>query len=220
MEEKVSAQIGLLRWISSRTTIPVPRVITYDTTCKNPIESPYVVQSRLQGHNFEVAAHLLTEQQLYSFAHLFSKLVLELQKITSPTPGLVVGVKEGSNEPLIHHFKSGKQGDDKFDGKPAHSFTKVIDMIRFKIQRLNGNVPYSDEIMDELRRMARSMNKFGFFKRQPMVLCHGDLEPRNIMVDLDGNGSLHITGIVDWDLASFVPHFAACRPPVWLWRNY
>lgn len=70
----------------------------------------------------------------------------------------------------------------------------------------------------ELVQTVYSMNHFGFFKRQPMVLCHRDLEPRNIMIQVDDNGSVRITGIIDWDLAIFASRFVACRPPYWLWR--
>ncbi|KAK8035771.1 hypothetical protein PG991_001844 [Apiospora marii] len=44
--------------------------------------------------------------------------------------------------------------------------------------------------------------------------------PENIMVEfLPGHAEPTIRGIFDWGASAFDPHFAACRPPSWLWRS-
>ena len=50
-------------------------------------------------------------------------------------------------------------------------------------------------------------------------LCHFDLAARNIMVQILTDGSLTISGILDWDSAAFAPKFVSCAPPSWLWTE-
>lgn len=72
---------------------------------------------------------------------------------------------------------------------------------------------------DRLATMAVQMDELGFLGNDLNCLCHLDLlgAPRNIMVDIKSDGSLRITGILDWDSAVFAPMFVGCAPPMWLW---
>ena len=46
-------------------------------------------------------------------------------------------------------------------------------------------------------------------------LCHLDLMPRNIMIELEPEVS--VSGVLDWDSAVFVPEFMSCAPLSWVW---
>ena len=72
---------------------------------------------------------------------------------------------------------------------------------------------------ERLVTMADEMDLLGLFGNNENCLCHLDLlgSPRNIMVDIQSDGSLRITGILDWDSAVFAPRFVGCAPPMWLW---
>ena len=74
-------------------------------------------------------------------------------------------------------------------------------------------------IYERLVTMADEMEIFGFLGNNENCMCHLDLlgSPRNIMVDIQSDGSLSITGILDWDSAVFAPRFVGCAPPMWLW---
>ena len=61
------------------------------------------------------------------------------------------------------------------------------------------------------------MDDLGFLGSDENCICHLDLLPRNIMADVKPDGSLSITGILDWDSAVFAPRFVGCAPPMWLW---
>lgn len=49
-------------------------------------------------------------------------------------------------------------------------------------------------------------------------LAHGDVYPRNILVEVTDNESVRFTGIIDWDSAQFAPAFMAYEVPCWLWK--
>ena len=72
---------------------------------------------------------------------------------------------------------------------------------------------------DRLVTMTAQMDDLGFLGNDENCVCHLDLlgSPRNIMVDIKSDGSLSITGILDWDSAMFAPRFVGCAPPMWLW---
>ena len=72
---------------------------------------------------------------------------------------------------------------------------------------------------ERLVTMADEMETLGFLGNNENCMCHLDLlgSPRNIMVDIQSDDSLSITGILDWDSAVFAPRFVGCTPPMWLW---
>lgn len=63
------------------------------------------------------------------------------------------------------------------------------------------------------------MDSLGILGDGHNCLCHFDLDARNVMVQILPNGSLTVSGIVDWDSAAFAPTFVSCAPPSWLWTN-
>ena len=97
---------------------------------------------------------------------------------------------------------------------------------RFKRQSLMQrphliSEPYSLE--SRLVNMAIELNERDYldsFEDEAHAFCltHYNLDPCNIMVDIQDDGTLKITGILDWDLAMFAPKWVHCRPPMWIWN--
>lgn len=81
-----------------------------------------------------------------------------------------------------------------------------------------ATIRWSDKY-DRLVTMMVEMFDLGFLGDNENCVCHLDLlgSPRNIMADINPDGSLSITGILDWDSAVFAPRFVGCAPPMWLW---
>lgn len=63
------------------------------------------------------------------------------------------------------------------------------------------------------------MDSLGILGDGQNCLYHFDLAARNVLVQILPNGSLTISGIVDWDSAVFAPTFVSCAPPSWLWTD-
>ena len=61
------------------------------------------------------------------------------------------------------------------------------------------------------------MDDTGFLCDDGYSRCHLDLNaaPRNVMVNIQADGSAAITGILDWDSAVFGPKFVGCAPPIY-----
>jgi hypothetical protein len=54
-------------------------------------------------------------------------------------------------------------------------------------------------------------------KNSKYFFCHGDLFPRNIVVEIINDRVATVTAILDWDSAHFAPAIVAFSPPAWLW---
>lgn len=88
---------------------------------------------------------------------------------------------------------------------------------RISLAESDGEIDEQVLLYDQLLTVAREMNDLELFKPDMNCLCHLDLHPRNIMVQLESDISLKVTGILDWDEAIFAPKFVNCQPPGWLW---
>ena len=72
-------------------------------------------------------------------------------------------------------------------------------------------------LWDSMLKIVKDIDDLGLFTTKHYCLCHVDLFPRNIMADIRSDGSIQVTGILDWDEAVVAPKFVACEPPAWLW---
>ena len=68
-------------------------------------------------------------------------------------------------------------------------------------------------------QVAQEMDSLDILGDGQNCLCHFDLAARNVMVQNLPNGSVTISGIVDWDSAAFAAKFVSCAPPSWLWTD-
>ena len=75
---------------------------------------------------------------------------------------------------------------------------------------------------DRFAATAKEMEHLGLLKNDSVFsLCHLDLAPRNILVNVATEGSSSpydiLSGILDWDSAVFAPRVMSCTPPSWIW---
>lgn len=82
---------------------------------------------------------------------------------------------------------------------------------------LDPSTQWEETIWHRLVRAAKQMYDFGCLDCEYYCLTHYDLDPRNIMVEIQ-DGNPQITGIIDWDLACFAPDWVGCKPPMWIWN--
>ncbi|KAI9467478.1 kinase-like domain-containing protein, partial [Coemansia mojavensis] len=82
----------------------------------------------------------------------------------------------------------------------------VEEILKFR-ERLADSLPKRDSIKYYERRLDRCKplefvrkSLPALCKNHPLVFCHGDLHPSNIIIK-DGK----ISGIVDWEMSSFYP---------------
>ena len=125
--------------------------------------------------------------------------------------------EEVSDDPIIASYRA-KHRKPHFFLISQFGRERALNLIHNPSEILNNS------IQDQLATVADQMNDFGCFtvfedeEAQPFCLSHHDLDPRNIMVDIQEDGYPKITGILDWDLAMFAPKWVHCQPPMWIWN--
>lgn len=162
------------------------------------------------------------------------KIILGLQTVTQPFPGLIqlkssdgagsgfsvrpIDLKStfatGLTERPQEILKWEPKADDAYD-----FFT--VQFGRWLAQELLRDprrIAYRD-YQTRFMEAARQMNGMGFFEGQGNCLCHLGLYARNILVlPGDEHDTVQVTGVLGWDSAVVAPKFVSCAMPWWLWQ--
>ena len=233
----IEREVAIVRYVRQHTTLPVADIIGFDATANNPLDSGYVLQSRLPGVSLNTVWDDLTHDQRCTVAQEIGKIFLELQGVTHSSPGIV--------EASLADGGSQKFSISPFDIKSPHDVewrSKIPSRVTEEAIETSTRTPldwfgtqFGRWLADELLanpaqilywdyqirfvEVAKQMDSLGILGDGQNCLCHFDLAARNVMVVISPNGSLSISGIVDWDSAAFAPKFVSCGPPSWLWAN-
>lgn len=106
---RLDRDIAALRFVSKHTSIPVPEVVMYDLTKANPLNSPYIVQTRIPGYDLQ--AHSgpnyypnLSHKQKCTVAKELGRILREIQSVEHSSPGLIEAAKD-SEDSIIRHLE-------------------------------------------------------------------------------------------------------------------
>lgn len=235
-DAKPEREVAVLHYGSQHTTLPVPKIKSLDFTKDNSLNSPYVVNYRIPGHDLQ---HLgsgfdypnLSHKQQCTVATEFAKALLQLQATTNAAPGWIEAASngDGSHTFSVRPFEVSSE-PSKIDGKldelshatNAPAFKSTLDFCLSQFQRwkdAGSNDMLKVMYMDRLSAVATQMATAGYLGDNRYTLCHLDLiqSPRNIMVKVALDQSLTISGLLDWDDAVFLPSFVGCVLPTWIW---
>ena len=235
-------EVAVLRYIRQHTSIPVAEVLAFDYSSNNPIQSPYVIQTRLPGMSLYTAAKQreLTTEHWCTIAREIGRKMLSLQNITNPTPGLIEACtnEDGSHSFSVCPFDIKSAYDVNWRQKVAEvtaeeketalrNYEKSTLMFlatqfgrwrAVELRREPQGILYWD-FMHRLMDAASQMDRVCCLGDDTNCLAHLDLAARNTMVEFPTDGSLKVTGVLDWDSAVFAPKFMSCAPPFWLWAD-
>ena len=229
--------VATLEYLRQNSSIPTAKVAAKDFSKQNILGSPYVVQDRLPGSDLEILWNDLNHSQRCTVAREVGGVVRSLLALESPVTGYIRTVDEGTRSTVAHAvvpFDLKNIDGDVFDEPEQRNETaagsrresqSTLDFFRCQIGRwravdVDGNAPLIDRtvaLWDSMLQVIEEMDDLGLFKSLNHCLCHVDLYPRNIMANIQPDGSIRITGILDWDEAVVAPEFVNCEPPAWLW---
>ena len=233
----IEREVAVLRYVGQKTTLPVAEIISFDPTINNPLESGYVVQSRLPGVSLCSIWDELTHEQRCTAAQHIGEIILALQTVTSSTPGIIeaTSADDGTQTFSVRPFDIKSTYDNNWKSKiPHHVSSDELDTeiqepeewfgtqfgrwLAHELLENPGQILYWD-YQYKFVQATKQMDSLDILGDGQNCLCHFDLAARNIMVQILPNGSLTISGIVDWDSAAFAPKFVSCAPPSWLWND-
>ena len=233
----IEREVAILRYVRQNSTLPVADVISFDPTSKNPLKCGYVVQNRLPGISLHSIWDELTHEQRCQVAREIGKIILTLQAVTNPTPGIIESssADNGSQKFSVRPFDIKSPYDDNWKAKipnyaPDEEYQTATQTPqewfgtqfgRWLAQELLENpaqILYWD-YQYQFVQVTKQMDSLDILGDGYNCLCHFDFAARNIMVQVLADGALTISGILDWDSAAFAPKFVSCAPPSWLWAE-
>ena len=220
---QLNRDLGPLYLLGRQSDVPVPKVITLDTTSCNALQDRYMIQNRIPGANLLSEFPTLTHTMRCAIARELGKVFSALQSIRSNTAGNIImsPFEKSLTIQTFHKTEAGTALPYK-DG-PAIQTTSEMLCAAFesKKQQLlpNGlHDSFRAPFFDSFITITLEMSALGLLNTDYYCLCHLDLEPRNILSRPPISAQPNIiTGILDWDSAIFAPPFMCASPPMWLW---
>ncbi|KAL2067208.1 hypothetical protein VTL71DRAFT_1632 [Oculimacula yallundae] len=216
-------ELAPLRLLSQRKSILTPDVVAFDTTGRNVLESPYMLQTRIPGSSLFLTYPDVSHATKCAIAKELGKVYSELLSINSVTAGrlrlspshesLTIQPFHNPEITATAHYQEGPAAQTTFDMLRA-SLDHQMELAAAQ----GPNQSFRISFFDQFIAAASEMNALGVLDGNYYSLCHLDLEPRNILVrDPTPNQPHAISGILDWDSAVFAPPLMSCSPPMWLW---
>ncbi|KAK6224843.1 hypothetical protein QIS74_03170 [Colletotrichum tabaci] len=210
---KLGDEVATMQFITERSSLPVPRVLAYDTDEDNAAAAPFMLIEVLPGivamdalGGYAEHRGVIPTRYRQAFYQSVAKCHVQMTALRLPKIGTIIRNPDGGYEsgPL-----PGIGGP--FDTAAAF-FEAWADAVEFKrdketITRMMQRGPISAErmvaIIDGFPRRIKAMaGRLSRHNEGPFPLCHGDFLHSNIMVD---EASFNVTGVIDWEDACTVP---------------
>ncbi|KAJ4147522.1 hypothetical protein LMH87_002034 [Akanthomyces muscarius] len=228
---KLDSEIATMEYVTSRTTIPIPRVRAHGYSAepgpRNPTGKCFIIIDYIAGESLSQSslADTTDENRNRFYAHLadFHSQMRGLEfdaagalalgsdgtfMITAPLPMDIDAREQRGNgmQSLLKTTASlGRYADQMYSLLLRRAAEPVQEMGLLDVQYL---VFALQDFENRMKDFASSSIKHKF------VLTHGDLQPSNIILAED----FSIKGIIDWEWAGTVPA-PFFVPPLWLGKN-
>ncbi|KAK5652970.1 hypothetical protein OQA88_9450 [Cercophora sp. LCS_1] len=212
-----------LRFVREYTTISVPRVVAINEPTDNPLEARYSVQTR-GPVGFVYRQLLNVRSETPSRIYYLPGLDQKARHISPSAPFFV----EHLQAKFPDRSRAGIPGPPKSKflapfkpGPPSQSTADVLKALFAAAEVREKKKTKSDIAFcwEEFREMTAELQADGRFKSMCFTLTHGDLHPRNILLNLSPDSHGSPMSVLDWNEGLFAPAFMACKPPMWLWAR-
>ena len=237
-QDSLQRTFGTVEYLSQNTSIPVAAIIAKDFSNENPLGKPYLLQQRIPGVDLDTLWDDLNHNQRCAIALELGSVLRSLLASESPVTGyfsVPSATRPRLVDEIVAPFRLTNTEGDEFEDPAEYARLcsnprareSTVDFYRCQISRWRafdlasngGEINHTVELWDSMSKVIDEMSELGVFTEELHCLCHSDLYPRNIMAQIQNNGSIRLTGILDWDEAVVAPKLVCCEPPSWLWGS-
>jgi aminoglycoside phosphotransferase (APT) family kinase protein len=226
LAELIESMVTTMGYVSAHTSLPVPAIHGWSSSCNNELGRPYVIMDAAKGNSLyelQNAGFDLDEvvDRLSSFVDQWAQYIAELATLQFEQIGSLAPDSEGDVAvgPLLNYFNircAPMLENDVFRGpfnSAADHLLMGSHLIREASRSESSNSPLTYQKFLHLKLLE---SLFSFYVDPtlltgPFVLSHIDFDIQNILIDEKNN--FKITGIVDWDLAAVLPLQSHLRVP-------
>ncbi|KAI1646764.1 kinase-like domain-containing protein [Daldinia loculata] len=225
----VDRDVASLEFLERHTKISVPKVITFEHTAENELESPYMIQNRIAGVDVLSGFPKLDHIGKLRFALELGNVFRQLLAVRSHTAGSLVF--SSLDDDLRAEFSVIPYRSEGNNLAVPYSNTKattqtvrdlLLNNFGDQMARISKYLPKASpklSLLGQLCSMVWELEDGGWFNNVDYCLAHLDLAPRNILINPTSDLKQPIiSAVLDWDSAVFGPKFMACAPPLWVWN--
>ncbi|KAI1204807.1 phosphotransferase enzyme family-domain-containing protein [Annulohypoxylon truncatum] len=215
---KTENESGVMKWISQHTEIPIPKLISYESSDQNPLGYEYTLLPRIPGKPLYDILQQLDDKQMDEILDQLADFLVELHSHRWNKIGGINIDGEGNfhvSRVMDENFWTAHQTSSWPAGETIHTlniggpFRTYVDYITAQIKlyirliRLHDRLEYYRPQADSLKLFLGALNRHAEeLNKTRFILAHKDLHFGNIMYD---QASGKITAILDWEFSGVVP---------------
>jgi len=206
--DRILNEVGCLRHIRNNTNIPVPEVFKYST------EDGYIEMEYVEGDLLPDIWDTYTDDQKHHVLHQIVQIFETLCNMHGDTIGSIG--PDGQYRPTIDPSKytNGRNDIRGYDPGPYKSVSEYAKAYLKKEKLYHEHTTPEDEMdqqsFEDKKSALSELLELSSVQidDEPIVMCHGDLHGRNIIMD-----GVNVCAIIDWEFGGYYPSSVAYDLP-------
>jgi hypothetical protein len=219
--EKMACEYQTMEYIREHTTIPIPKLYFWDTSCER-VGVPFALMEYIPGKSLEDAWHeSFTEQQRLNTLSDIATYMAQLQSLSFDRIGMLRFEEAGAVKEVGQWLlPSEENGVPWASTVPAMADDNLTQSLTWDVNDLEEEIDEDDiEARPGASILKLAIESVPAFltSEASFALTPMELNYQNIIVDSDGK----ITAFIDWDLVH--TDAATCgyaRYPIWLNKDW
>lgn len=218
LPDQVRNEVAFLTYVKQHVpSVPVPAVYAFDTGESGPDAVPFIAMEYVEGEQLSSIWRTLSEGRKFAVAHQIAEISLALAEKTFDGIGglmpdhtlapTVEGVKLFKGRAKFHSHRCYNIGP--YRSKKEYAFAHYDEEIYYYTHASDRDIDsdffkktskseFVQTLREERQKLVDGAGRF--LPDDPFVLCHGDLDARNMMYK-DGK----IAAVLDWEFAGTFP---------------
>jgi hypothetical protein len=206
--ESMESMIATIEYVACNTTIPVPCIHAWDSSCDNLICRPYLFMENMPGQNFSFHIDNLDDVALRKIVVQWARYTMQLASLRFDKIGSLQRDEndEFTVDRLVTPYDALADKTCKYTRGPFHSVTDYLLCVSAAKKQNNlqngGPLAYGRHIRCTLLESLMGYLVDFSFNSGPFVLHHPNFGVNHILIDPQSGT---ITGVLDWDRAAVLP---------------
>ncbi|KAE8326939.1 kinase-like domain-containing protein [Aspergillus sergii] len=219
----INSEVATMEYLRLKTSIPIPKGLTWSDDPSNPVRSEYIIQEHVEGVQLHGTWPSMSTHQHMLCTKAISFLIKEMAALDFPAFGSLYfsdsPIDQSKKIPLQDErfcigpscspiFWNTSPGEMELYGGPSVDcgpcYTRIPQGHMVKDEQL----PYQGSIQDHTELLETRQKVLDRLIQDPRILeaasptlIHADLHKRNIYVSPDG--PTVVTGVIDWQSTNF-----------------
>ncbi|ORX37513.1 kinase-like domain-containing protein [Kockovaella imperatae] len=232
-EIKTRNEVGMMKTISEKTTIPIPRVVHFDASTSNSLGHEYTILERASGISVDKVYDTLSELTKHALMQQLLEVLVQLDALQWNFIGGLAAQDDGSVVPGPVVDETFWQTSDiaEFWG-PAESvetlnvqgpFTTFVDYCNAHLEKYIHMIKTHESmrwLRDLIPRLQATItmatDRAIALNDTRLILAHRDLHFANIMFDPETE---RISSVLDWEFSNIVPAARWNPAHAFLWNG-